>query len=24
LAQGQWPTFPGLSGGSGVYLSKAE
>jgi soluble lytic murein transglycosylase len=24
LAQGQWPTFPELSGGSGVYLSKAE
>jgi soluble lytic murein transglycosylase-like protein len=24
LAQGQWPTFPDLSGGGGVYLSKAE
>ncbi len=24
LAQGQWPTFPELSGSSGVYLSKAE
>ena len=24
LAQGQWPTFPGLAGGSGVYLSRAE
>ncbi|QYU68650.1 lytic transglycosylase domain-containing protein [Leptolyngbya sp. 15MV] len=24
LAQGQWPTFPELSGGSGVYLTRAE